>query len=248
MSANTSSPFVPATRREFLRRSGGGIGLLAFSRFAPAFLVNSTAALAAPAPERDRSILVLVQLAGGNDGLNTLVPFEDPNYYRLRPTLGIAKGQVLPISDTLGFHPSCASLRGLATARGSSVRRPERQLPSQSQPQPLSLDRDLGNGQRRQRISRHRLDPGRYSGQCLLRHPGGRPRPGGGPCQHAKRRAGIIRRRAGTTRRLGLSPYGGGRREKLEETPEDPGNESQANRGRDAARKVSSNIPTWTPW
>ncbi len=112
MSANTPSTFLPTTRREFLHRSSCGLGLLAFSRFAPEFLVQSTLA-AAPAPEKDRSILVLVQLAGGNDGLNTLIPFEDPDYYRLRPTLGIAKDKVLRASDTLGLHPACGALHGL---------------------------------------------------------------------------------------------------------------------------------------
>src|SRR3954468_23037367 len=104
---------LPTTRREFLRVGGAGIGLLAFSRFAPSFLVQSTLA-ATPAPEKDRSILVLVQLAGGNDGLNTVIPFEDPDYYRLRPTIGIAKDQVLRVSDTIGLHPSCAAIHALA--------------------------------------------------------------------------------------------------------------------------------------
>ena len=103
---------LPATRREFLRRVGGGIGLLAFSRFTPSFLVESTLA-AAPAPERDRTILVLVQLAGGNDGLNTVVPFEDEDYFRLRPNLGIPKNEVLRIGDTLGLHPACTELHRL---------------------------------------------------------------------------------------------------------------------------------------
>ncbi len=115
MSYNISGSFLPSTRREFLRRSGQGIGLLAFSRFAPSFLVQSTLA-AAPAPEKDRSILVLVQLAGGNDGLNTVVPYEDDNYYRLRPTLGIAKDKVLRVSDTMGLHPSCAAMHRLVDA------------------------------------------------------------------------------------------------------------------------------------
>jgi uncharacterized protein (DUF1501 family) len=106
------SPFLPSTRREFLNRSGRGIGLLAFSRFAPSFLVNAVHA-ATPAPEKDRCILVLVQLAGGNDGLNTLIPFEDAHYYQLRPTLAIAKESVLRVSDTQGLHPSCAALQGL---------------------------------------------------------------------------------------------------------------------------------------
>ncbi len=103
---------LPVTRREFLKWGGRGLGLLAFSRFVPEFLVNSALA-AAPAPEKGRSILVLVQLAGGNDGLNTVVPFEDAAYYRLRPTLGIAKTGVLPINATLGFNPACAPMHAL---------------------------------------------------------------------------------------------------------------------------------------
>jgi len=103
---------LPTTRREFLRLSGTGIGLLAFSRFAPDFLVQSTLAQT-PAPEKDRSILVLVQLAGGNDGLNTVIPFEDANYYQLRPGLAIPKEKVLRLSDTMGLHPSCNELHSL---------------------------------------------------------------------------------------------------------------------------------------
>lgn len=109
---NIPTNFLPVTRREFLRWSGRGVGLLAFSRFAPSFLVESTLAQT-PGPEKDRTILVMVQLAGGNDGLNTVVPFEDADYYRLRPTLGIAKTEVLKLNDTAGLHPACAELHGL---------------------------------------------------------------------------------------------------------------------------------------
>lgn len=105
------SPLLPSTRREFLRLSTKGVGLLAFSRFAPQFLVQT--AHAAAAPERDRRILVLVQLAGGNDGLNTLVPFDDPAYHALRPTLAFKQKDVLGVSDHLGLHPSCGALHGL---------------------------------------------------------------------------------------------------------------------------------------
>ncbi len=112
MSSNAPTPLFPTTRREFLHLTGRGIGLLAFARFAPEFLVNSALA-GTPGPEKDRPILVLVQLAGGNDGLNTLVPYEDANYYRLRPTLGLAKEKVLRINDTLGLHPSCTALHRL---------------------------------------------------------------------------------------------------------------------------------------
>jgi uncharacterized protein (DUF1501 family) len=103
---------LPATRREFLTWGGRGIGLLAFSQFAPSFLVESTLA-ATPAPEKDRSILVLVQLAGGNDGLNTVIPYEDSEYYRLRPTLGIKKEDALHLNDTLGLHPSLSAMHTL---------------------------------------------------------------------------------------------------------------------------------------
>ncbi len=112
MASHPTTPFLPSTRRKFLQYTGRGLGLLAFSRFAPSFLVGSTLA-GAPAPEKDRSILVLIQLAGGNDGLNTIVPFEDADYHRLRPTLGLAKDRVLRLSDTLGLHPACGALHRL---------------------------------------------------------------------------------------------------------------------------------------
>ncbi len=99
----------PATRREFLSTSAKGAGLLAFSQFVPGFLRDSIAA-GAPSPESDRRILVLVQLAGGNDGLNTVIPYEDANYYRLRPTLGIKKSAALKLTDDHGLHPSCESM------------------------------------------------------------------------------------------------------------------------------------------
>lgn len=112
MPSNSPAPHLPTTRREFLGLSSKGIGLLAFSQFAPQFLVESALA-ATPAPEKDRSVLVLVQLAGGNDGLNTLIPFEDADYYRLRPTLGIAREKVLPTTDIAGLHPSCTAMHRL---------------------------------------------------------------------------------------------------------------------------------------
>ena len=102
----------PATRREFISTSAKGAGLLAFSQFVPAFLRDSVAKQA-PLPEKDRRILVLVQLAGGNDGLNTLVPYEDSNYYRLRPSLGIRKEDALPLTDELGLHQSCQGMKEL---------------------------------------------------------------------------------------------------------------------------------------
>jgi uncharacterized protein (DUF1501 family) len=103
---------VPTTRREFLRQSASGLGLLAFSGVAPAFLAQSAWARV-PAPESGRTILVLIQLAGGNDGLNTLAPFEDDHYHRLRPKLALPARDVVRISDQLGFHPACRELAEL---------------------------------------------------------------------------------------------------------------------------------------
>ena len=103
---------LPTTRREFLQLSARGIGLLAFSRFAPSFVVESIAA-EAPRAEKDRTILVLVQLAGGNDGLNTVVPYADPRYYKLRPNIGLSKEDLVTINDTLAFNKAAAPLHAL---------------------------------------------------------------------------------------------------------------------------------------
>lgn len=103
-------PTPPLTRREFLRRAGG-LGFLAFSSVSPAFLVRS-ALTDTPAPERDRTILVIIQLAGGNDGLNTVVPFTDDNYHRLRPGLALNRG-LHQINGDLALHPACSGLHRL---------------------------------------------------------------------------------------------------------------------------------------
>src|SRR5215218_2486388 len=61
-------------------------------------------------PKKD-PVLVVVQLSGGNDFMNTLIPFTQGIYYDTRPRVGIREDEVLPINDTLGFHPSAAPLR-----------------------------------------------------------------------------------------------------------------------------------------
>jgi uncharacterized protein (DUF1501 family) len=54
--------------------------------------------------------LVVVQLRGGNDGLNTVVPYTDGAYYAMRPSLAVTSGDVLPVDQTSGFHPAFAPL------------------------------------------------------------------------------------------------------------------------------------------
>jgi uncharacterized protein (DUF1501 family) len=104
------------SRREFLARGLYGVGIGAGL---PLFLNRASAALAAQAlagtsvekhPER---ILVVIELAGGNDGLNTVVPYSDPAYYRARPKLGIREADVIKAGDGFGFHPSMVGFERL---------------------------------------------------------------------------------------------------------------------------------------
>jgi len=65
--------------------------------------------------------LVVVQMAGGNDGLNTIVPYTDPNYKSARPTLALAADQVLDLNGRLGFHPALTALQPLWKAHKLAV-------------------------------------------------------------------------------------------------------------------------------
>ena len=71
------------SRRDFLKRST----LLALAPTVPGFLTRTARATA---PERDGRVLVVIQLDGGNDGINTVVPFKDDGYARHRKTLRLA--------------------------------------------------------------------------------------------------------------------------------------------------------------
>jgi len=106
----------PCSRREFLARGlyglGVGIGM-------PVILSRTSAVLTAQAlqgtsferhPER---ILVVVELSGGNDGLNTVVPYVDPAYYKARPHLGIPEREVIKAANGFGFHPSMVGFERL---------------------------------------------------------------------------------------------------------------------------------------
>lgn len=106
------------TRRRFLHT---GLTLASASLTIPGFLQRSafglpTAALglsSIPGIDEDR-ILVVVQLSGGNDGLNTVVPFSMPEYYRARPGIGLRDNQVLKLGDSgLGLHPNLAGVKEL---------------------------------------------------------------------------------------------------------------------------------------
>src|ERR1700736_5037329 len=106
------------TRRAFLRTSLLGAAL---SWTIPVFLERTFMTLNAQAADssiqtmtgKDHPILVVLQLAGGNDGLNTIIPFEDDLYYKVRPKIRIAKEQVLRLNNLIGFNPSMAPLKSL---------------------------------------------------------------------------------------------------------------------------------------
>lgn len=56
-------------------------------------------------------VLAVISLSGGNDGLNTVIPYNDPNYRDYRPALGIPEDQIVHITDEIGLHPSFAPLK-----------------------------------------------------------------------------------------------------------------------------------------
>jgi uncharacterized protein (DUF1501 family) len=104
------------SRRDFLARGLYGIGVGAGLPF---ILSRTSVALAAQAlqgtslekhPER---ILVVIELSGGNDGLNTVVPYGDASYYRARPNLAIKERDAIKIADGFGFHPSMVGFERL---------------------------------------------------------------------------------------------------------------------------------------
>ena len=69
--------------------------------------------IAASSFSKDLPVLVVVELSGGNDGLNTVVPFADDAYYRHRPTIGIPESQVLKLDDQFGLNPGMSGFQKL---------------------------------------------------------------------------------------------------------------------------------------
>jgi uncharacterized protein (DUF1501 family) len=112
-------------RRQFTRLAG----LTALSATIPAFLQKTGLALAGEARRetnplpglKDNRVLVIVQLAGGNDGLNTLVPYADDAYYKMRPRIGIDAKKVLKLDDHVGLHPEMVELHELFKDGGLAV-------------------------------------------------------------------------------------------------------------------------------
>ncbi|MFT4691713.1 MAG: hypothetical protein ACI9OD_003939 [Limisphaerales bacterium] len=100
------------SRRKFLQTTVGSSALLSMSPAAPQFLLQTSAA-AETKKTAGGNILVVIQLSGGNDGLNTVVPYANDIYNANRFTLRINPGQVLKINDEVGFHPAMSGFSEL---------------------------------------------------------------------------------------------------------------------------------------
>ena len=100
------------SRRDLLRLGAGGIGLGLLGGLGPVPPVLAQASRAA-APNPTGKILVVFEWFGGNDGLNTVVPYGDPLYYKHRPTIGIKEPDLLPIDAQFGWHKSMRGIKGL---------------------------------------------------------------------------------------------------------------------------------------
>jgi uncharacterized protein (DUF1501 family) len=125
--AHLSSPGakISLSRRRFLQAVGAGMGTVA----ATSMFSNDAWGIQSYGP-RD-GVLLLVTLYGGNDGLNTLIPYTNGAYYSKRPNIAIAANSVLPINNTLGFHPTMPFFKSqfdagkLAVVQGVGMMNPD---------------------------------------------------------------------------------------------------------------------------
>lgn len=92
-------------RRKFLQAGSLASASLMMPRFLKAFERRKLA--------EDNKILVVVQLSGGNDGLNTVIPYRNDIYYKVRPELGIKRKEAQVLNDELGIHPALKGLKAL---------------------------------------------------------------------------------------------------------------------------------------
>src|SRR4026209_321625 len=99
------------TRRAMIRIGAGGLGFGLFGGFGPVPRVFGQASLQAATDSR--KVLVVFEWFGGNDGLNTIVPYGDAMYYKHRPTIGIKERDLLKIDAHFGWHKSMRGMKKL---------------------------------------------------------------------------------------------------------------------------------------
>jgi uncharacterized protein (DUF1501 family) len=106
------------SRREFLRASLQGSTLVALAPTIPGFLAQTARAVS---PQRDGRILVVIQLDGGNDGINTVVPFADEGYAKYRQFLRLPTQQLIKVDKQVGLHPAMAEVGKLLESNRLAV-------------------------------------------------------------------------------------------------------------------------------
>src|SRR5215472_15348391 len=94
---NPGRPTMHSSRRDFLKSAS----LLALAPTVPGFLAQTARAAK---PDKDGRVLVVIQLGGGNDGINTVVPYADEGYPRYRKVLRLAKASLFKVNDQVGLH------------------------------------------------------------------------------------------------------------------------------------------------
>src|SRR5262245_55838347 len=109
------------TRRDFLRVGLGTSALVTCGGGVPAFLARPAAALADGGTDAKGRVLVVVQLDGGNDGLNTVVPYTDDEYRKRRPRLAVQAKAVHKVDDRIGLHPALRGFAKLLEARQLAI-------------------------------------------------------------------------------------------------------------------------------
>ncbi len=123
---------MPYTRRDILKT---GALFVSMSLTMPQFLaatIEATPARAISSVGGQRRTLVVVQLGGGNDGINTVVPHADPAYYAARKVLALPREQMLDLNGAVGLHPSMTALKSrfdsgqLAIVQGVGYPNPNR--------------------------------------------------------------------------------------------------------------------------
>jgi uncharacterized protein (DUF1501 family) len=119
---------VMLNRRDFLTRTLQASSLLAVGSMVPQFLVNTAHA----AEVGKDTVLVVLEMTGGNDGLNMVIPYGDDLYHKARPTLRYTKEQVIKVDDHIGLHPALKPMetllnnKQLAIVQGIGYPNPDR--------------------------------------------------------------------------------------------------------------------------
>ena len=101
-------------RKEFIQIGSLATASLLVPKFLKAFESKS---MVLPG----NKVVVILQLSGGNDGLNTVIPYRNDLYYKARPKLGIAKDKVLTLTDEVGLNPALKRLKELYNDGSLSV-------------------------------------------------------------------------------------------------------------------------------